>query len=51
MKSYVAVQKKLLTTIYCLWKKEQKFNSEYNRRNTIGEKEIEYSSQVSFEEA
>ena len=51
MKSYVAVQKKLLTTIYCLWKKEQKFDPEYNLRNTIGEKEAEYSSQVSFAEA
>jgi transposase len=29
MKSYVAVQKKLLTTIYALWKKDEVFNPEY----------------------
>lgn len=29
MKSYVAVQKKLLTIIYALWKKEEAFNPEY----------------------
>ena len=30
MKSYVAVQKKLLTTIYALWKKNEKFNPDHN---------------------
>jgi transposase len=29
MKSYVAVQKKLLTIIYALWKKDEVFNPEY----------------------
>jgi len=29
MKSYVAVQKKLLTTIYALWKKDEAFDNNY----------------------
>lgn len=32
MKSYVAVQKKLLTTIYILWKNDQAFNEEYSQQ-------------------
>lgn len=50
MKSYVAVQKKLLTTIYALWKKNETFVDDY-----IGsiskEKEQELTSQVGFEKA
>jgi len=30
MKSYVAVQKKILTTIYALWKKDEPFIQDYN---------------------
>jgi transposase len=51
MKSYVAVQKKLLVLIYALWKKEEAFDDEYHLRNTTGEKEAAHSSQVSFGEA
>ncbi len=51
MKSYVAVQKKLLTLFYTLWKKNERFNPEYHLNNTTGEKEAEYSSQVSFAKA
>lgn len=32
MKSYVAVQKKLLTTIYALWKNQQQFDPEYQSK-------------------
>jgi len=31
MKSYVAVQKKLLTTIYALWKKDEEYNNDYQQ--------------------
>lgn len=51
MKSYVAVQKKLLVLIYALWKKGEAFDPEYHLTNTTGEKEAEQSSQVSFAEA
>ncbi len=47
MKSYVAVQKKLLVLVYTLWKKGEMFDPEYYLRNTIREKEAKYSSQVS----
>jgi transposase len=50
MKSYVAVQKKLLTTIYALWKTNTSFNQEY--QPTISkEKELELSSPISFAKA
>ena len=49
MKSYVAVQKKLLTTIYHLWKKNEKYNPNYIV--TIQEKDQELSSLLSFEKA
>lgn len=46
MKSYVAVQKKLLIIIYTLWKNNQEFNPKiYN----IQEKEQELSSMLAFE--
>ena len=31
MKSYVAVQKKLLTTIYALWRKDEEFDNNYQQ--------------------
>lgn len=49
MKSYVAVQKKLLTTIYHLWKKNEKYNPNYIV--TIQEKDQELSSLLGFEKA
>jgi len=50
MKSYVAVQKKLLTTIYALWKKEEKFDPEYNLKIITRDEEVEQSSRANFEE-
>lgn len=32
MKSYVAIQRKLLTTIYALWKKDESFDSQYYKK-------------------
>ncbi|MCA0347854.1 MAG: IS110 family transposase [Flavobacterium sp.] len=49
MKSYVAVQKKLLTTIYHLWKKSEAYNPNYIF--IIQEKEQELSSLLGFEKA
>jgi hypothetical protein len=49
MKSYVAVQKKLLTMIYHLWKKNQAFDANYQINIQEGEQKL--SSQAgSFEE-
>ncbi len=45
MKSYVAVQKKLLTTIYSLWKKNEYYDNQYYTRN----EEQETSSLLNFE--
>lgn len=50
MKSYVAVQKKILTTIYALWKNNTPFNQEYQPQISK-EKELELASPVSFEKA
>ena len=50
MKSYVAVQKKLLITIYALWKKAEKFDPEYGAKNTTEDEEMEQSSRANFEE-
>jgi transposase len=44
MKSYVAVQKKLLTIIYALWKKEEAFDNDYLQQLNIQEKEQAPSS-------
>lgn len=51
MKSYVAVQKKLLGIIYTLWKKGIMFNEHY--RTTMATKDVEVvlSSRASFAEA
>ncbi|TXE01387.1 IS110 family transposase [Algoriphagus aquimarinus] len=50
MKSYVAVQKKILTTIYALWKNNTAFNQEYQHQLSK-EQELELPSPVSFEKA
>lgn len=47
MKSYVAVQKKLLTTIYHLWKKNEMYDPNYSIN--IQEQEQELSSLLAFE--
>ena len=49
MKSYVAVQKKLLVMIYHLWKKNEEYNSDYEIN--IQEKEQELSSLYAFEKS
>lgn len=49
MKSYVAVQKKLLVMIYHLWNKNQAYNATY--QNTIQEQEQEHFSLLGFEKA
>jgi transposase len=52
MKSYVAIQKKLLSIIYTLWKKNEKFNENYNGKNdTTKDEEVVHSSRYSFAEA
>lgn len=50
MKSYVAVQKKILTTIYAIWKNNMSFNEDYQPLISK-EKELELSSPVSFAKA
>lgn len=40
MKSYVAVQKKLLTTIYALWKKDENFNPNYVNQKNLGKEKV-----------
>ncbi|MBE0393625.1 hypothetical protein BJQ96_03496 [Flavobacterium sp. PL0002] len=47
MKSYVAVQKKLLVMVYHLWKKNERYDSDY--QINIQEKEQELSSLLAFE--
>ncbi|WPR72632.1 IS110 family transposase [Flavobacterium sp. NG2] len=47
MKSYVAVQKKLLVMVYHLWKKNERYDTDY--RINIQEKEQELSSLLAFE--
>jgi transposase len=48
MKSYVAVQKKLLGIIYTLWKKNEKFDENYVADKTTKEEEVVHSSRNSF---
>jgi len=50
MKSYVAVQKKILTTIYALWKTNTPFNEDYQPKISK-EQELELPSPVSFAKA
>lgn len=51
MKSYVAIQKKLLCIIYTLWKKNEKFDENYEANKTTKEEEVVHSSRNSFAEA
>jgi len=51
MKSYVAIQKKLLVVIYSLFKNNQVFDENYYNNNITGEVDSEYPSRLSFEEA
>lgn len=50
MKSYVAVQKKILIMIYTLWTRGEAFDCNYKKKST-GKMETETSSQFSFAEA
>ena len=50
MKSYVAVQKKLLILAYTMWKKNEAFKEDYLVENTK-ERELESASLVSLEQA
>ncbi len=50
MKSYVAVQKKLLVIVYTLWKKNVRFTEEYIKENTR-ERELESTSLDSLAQA
>lgn len=49
MKSYVALQRKLLILIYTLWKKNQAFNENYHKSARV--EEVETSSRYSLGEA
>ncbi len=52
MKSYVAIQKKLLSIIYTLWKKNEKFDENYkSKEDTTKDVEAVHSSRYSFAEA
>lgn len=53
MKSYVAVQKKLLTTIFALWKKNQAFENDYEQKIKviIQEEEQALTSRLGSERA
>jgi transposase len=50
MKSYVAVQKKLLILIYTLWKKNEKFDPYYHKKQSAKVKEPVTSSRFVLEE-
>jgi|tagenome__1003787_1003787.scaffolds.fasta_scaffold20658548_1 transposase len=51
MKSYVAVQKKLLVIIYSLWKNNKAFDENYYKEHTTRDEELMQSSRLSFAEA
>ena len=51
MKSYVAVQKKLLHIIYTLWKRNEIFDDNYGSGSTTKDEEAVLSSRHSFAEA
>lgn len=52
MKSYVAIQKKLLSIIYTLWKKNEKFDENYkSKEDTTKDVEAVHFSRFSFAEA
>ncbi|HYH13789.1 MAG TPA: IS110 family transposase [Flavisolibacter sp.] len=50
MKSYVAIQKKLLILIYTLWKKNEDFKKDYHIKKSSNLEEVETSSRVGLEE-
>jgi len=50
MKSYVAVQKKILIIIYSLWKNNQEFNEKHYKGYTTRDEELALPSRLSFEE-
>jgi transposase len=50
MKSYVAVQRKLLILIYTLWKKNEAFDKDYEKNKSARMKEAATSSRVGLEE-
>lgn len=51
MKSYVALQRKLLILIYTLWKKNEAFDENYHKNKLSGVEEAVISSRLSLEEA
>lgn len=51
MKSYVALQRKLLILIYTLWKKNEAFDERYYKNISARVREVETSSRHSFAEA
>lgn len=51
MKSYVALQRKLLILIYTLWKKNEAFDKDYEKNKSARVKEVETSSRFSLEKA
>lgn len=51
MKSYVALQRKLLILIYSIYTKNEPFDKDYEKNKSARVKEVETSSRVSLEEA
>jgi transposase len=51
MKSYVAVQKKILVIIYSLWKDNKVFDENYYKEHTTRDEELVQPSRLSFAEA
>lgn len=51
MKSYVAVQKKLLVMIYTLWKRNEQYNYKMHLGKSTRDKELETTSRHGFEKA
>lgn len=51
MKSYVAIQRKLLILIYTLWKKNEVFDPNYHKKTLSGVEEAVTSSRLSLREA
>ena len=40
MKSYVAVQKKILTIMYALWKKSDPYQPDFGQKNTKDQEQV-----------
>ena len=51
MKSYVAIQRKLLILVYTLWKKNEKFDENYHKKTSARVEKAVTSSRLSLEEA